>query len=328
MDSSGIPLQVRPNLLGAFKEEALRSGFAAFGGFDLDQAQPELSEHSQKYQKWLEQGLHGEMQYLQRGLDRRKNINLLFPNAKSVVCGLWGYPSHPLPYPKHARYLRGGDYHLVIKERLEKVIERVSRETELSIGYKICVDTSAVLERAIANLCGLGFIGKNTMLIHPTLGSYFLIGVALLDLPLGNTPVIPTPTPSKCGNCTRCLDGCPTSAFVESGKLDSRKCISYLTLEKRSPFTKEENELTFGKTYGFVAGCDICQEVCPFNHKRVVQESHSNAPSAPHLEKPLSELMRESESQYLERVKGTALDRVKFQMAVRNLGLLAKSDSK
>jgi epoxyqueuosine reductase len=166
-----------------------------------------------------------------------------------------------------------------------------------------------VLERTWAVLAGLGWIGKNTLLIHPQLGSYVFIGVVFLSREFG---FLPEPLKDYCGPCTRCLGACPVGALADHD-LDSRKCISYLTLEKRGPF-QEKPEL-----HGYVAGCDLCQEVCPYNTKAVRRTPVAGL--APHLVLDAAKLERETESEYRERIRGTALSRVKFPDFKRNLAV-------
>jgi epoxyqueuosine reductase len=202
---------------------------------------------------------------------------------------------------------------------LNQALERFAVAESLSqLKWKVCVDTSAVLERAWAELTGLGWIGKNTLLIHPRLGSYVFIGVAFLNRSFHRGP---RTQKNLCGNCARCLQGCPTRAFPEPGVLDARACISYLTLEKRGEFNENENQLV--ASTGFVAGCDICQEVCPFNYKpaKAAESPQKTDPSlAQRLPSDWDKLLEETEQAYRERTRGTALARIKptdFQRNVR-----------
>jgi epoxyqueuosine reductase len=269
------------------------------------------------------------MHYLVRGLDRRKNPELVFPDLKSVFCVLLPYRQSPLGHtdpavgPRYARYLDGPDYHDRIQGQLAGVLEAVRALPEYSsLRWKICVDTSAVLERTWAAICGLGWIGKNTLLIHPRWGSRFFIGVAFLDQEVHRAP---SPVSDYCGNCTRCLEACPTGAFPEPHLLDARSCISYWTLEKRG-----ELELTTRQKRAignWVAGCDICQDACPFNLK---PERKLRDPvlenGAANYHATWMQLSEETESAYRNRVSGSALSRVKPEMARRNLEI-ARSNS-
>lgn len=288
---------------------------------ELEQPNSFFRQSVERYRHWVAQGYCGEMQYLVRGLERRSDPRLVFPEVRSVLCVGLRYSSqllgntHPSEGPRYARYLRGGDYHFVIAEKLDRALRSIASE---SLKWKICVDTSAVLERTWGYLCGLGWIGKNSLLIHPKLGSYFLLGVVFLDRATGRKP---EPLSNFCGNCTRCLNGCPTQAFVQPGMVDSKRCISYLTLEKRGEF--ESDELTLAKVGPWVAGCDICQEVCPFNRKVSLSDPLAQQ------EFPLEwkALLDETPEQYQVRIKATAMNRIKPKEFRRNV-LLAFENSK
>jgi epoxyqueuosine reductase len=284
-------------------------------------------DHSAAFARWLEDGNHGSMEYLRRGLERRKDPRLVFPQARSVLAVAYPYRSQPLGSadpsqgPRFARYLEGGDYHDSMKERLTAALSQGSTRLAAIDGkalhFKVCVDTSAVLERTWAWLAGLGWIGKNTVLIHPTWGSYLFLAIAFLDREFGREPA---PLASYCGNCRRCLDGCPTGAFVAERVLDSRKCISALTLEDRGPRPEDE---AFRKRMGtWLAGCDICQEVCPFNLRRSRKDAESAA-SAPILTPGgdnWHELLDlEIAHGYREASRESAIARVKPEMFRRNL---------
>lgn len=289
----------------------LNSGFIAAGCVDYDLAQTHYQEHAKRYDDWISRGFHGAMEYLSRGRDRRLNPKLVFPELQSIIAVLKPYSPHPVGNEsiRYARYLNGEDYHEVLVRDLEKVIQgaRVKNLVPQDFKYKIAVDTSAVLERTWAALTGLGWIGKNTLLIHPQFGSYTFIGVIFTNVKFNREPIL---LKDYCGSCTRCLSACPTQA-LEPHDLNARKCISYLTLEKRGSW---EEKLPTAK---FVAGCDICQEVCPFNTKPVKQMPIDLI--APHLNLDAVFLENETEVEYRARVKGTALSRVKFLDFKRNL---------
>jgi len=302
-------------------EKAEAHGFPIRGGLDIDSAQGDLALHVERYDQWLAQGFDGKMAYLRRGRDRRADPRLVFPKAQSIFCVAAPYRRAPLGDgnggPRYARYIQGRDYHDRILERLERLLQE-ARADHPSLEWKICVDTSAVLERSWATLAGLGWIGKNKTLIHPKHGSYLFIAEALLSAPLGRGP---SPLPNYCGNCTRCLDACPTRAFSSSGALDSRRCISYWTLENRGALEISDEERE--KIGPWVAGCDICQEVCPFNIKpsREAQpEFEIQGESAASVD--WLSLLRETPDQYRERVRDSALNRVKPEQFSRNLAIV------
>jgi epoxyqueuosine reductase len=296
------------------------SGFPVSGAVDYSRAKLIYSSHAERYSSWISSGLQGDMKYLERGLSRRLDPTLVFPELKSVIAVLRPYPPHPVGTEtlRYARYLNGPDYHDTMKDSLESAFQLLRARNALPAGfqYKICVDTSAVLERTWAALCGLGWIGKNTLLIHPVLGSYVFIGVVFTNFEFGKGPVL---LKDYCGNCTRCLGACPTEA-LRSHELDSRKCISYLTLEKRGEW---ETEIP---TAGFVAGCDLCQEACPYNLK-IVKNTPASA-AADHLVTDPDLLLEEDENGYLSRIQGTALGRIKFPDFKRNLRATPRGNRK
>lgn len=268
------------------------------------------------------------MAYIARGRDRRADIKKAFAPTKSVFCVARPYPAAPAgevdPQKgvRYARYLRGRDYHMDMTERLER-IACVGTSAHINLTWKACVDTSAVLERAWAAIAGLGWIGKNAMLIHPQYGSYILLGELLLSEKLGLGPRL---LPDYCGHCTRCLTACPTDAFIGPRNLDSRRCISYWTLEHRGPLELGENDR---KALGnWVAGCDICQEVCPFNFKRARTETElpKNTGDATQISS-WEALAREDEENYNKRVQESALKRVKPSDFRRNVELVIPQSS-
>ena len=298
---------------------ATARGFPAVGIVDLDPvlAHPVYREHLEHYEKWIRAGRHGEMGYLERGAERRRDPRNLMPSAQSLLAVAIPYPrrieddGHS---PRYARYLYGPDYHDWMKGRLDDVVSDL-RAAHPALSAKICVDTSALLERTWAQFAGLGWIGKNTLLIHPKLGSYLFLGFVLFSETAGGEPAL---LPNYCGNCTRCLEQCPTGALVSPGTLDSNRCIAYLTLEKRGPLPATTDTLPFRR---FIAGCDICQEACPYNLKPVKRENDDEGLLAQtaHIETDLEILRHETEEAYRARVKGTALSRVKYPDSRRNL---------
>lgn len=294
-------------------------GLEAFGIVDIDSTlgHPLFQTHYRYYADWIAKGMHGEMKYLERGLERRGNPRLLLPTAQSVLTVLFSYPRQREDdgrSPRYARYLVGDDYHDRLKERLESIARAITDERP-GLEWKVTVDTSAILERTWAMLSGLGWIGKNSLLIHPKLGSYVFIASILFSEKSGLAPQV---LPDYCGNCTRCLQGCPTGALIEPSVLDSRKCIAYWTLEMRGEWKYEEPRKPLKR---WIAGCDECQEVCPFNRKPV-----RDLPDDPELKRltahcvtDLEYLERETEIEYKARVKDTALSRVKYADSRRNL---------
>jgi epoxyqueuosine reductase len=218
------------------------------------------------YQEWLQQGMAGEMHYLERHSDARRNPSAVFGPVRSlVVVGMNYKPADaestgPPPITgKIARYARGIDYHELLWHRLDQLLAWLQELVPGCKGRGV-VDTAPLLERDFARRAGLGWFGKNTMLLNKHLGSYFFLGALLLDIDLAPDPPHDA---QHCGTCTACLDACPTDAFTGPGKLDARRCISYLTIELRTTIP-EDLRAPMGD---WVFGCDICQEVCPWNRK-------------------------------------------------------------
>lgn len=291
------------------------------GAVDWEAAKPSYQEHVARYETWIANGNSHRMEYLVRGQARRRDPTLLYPELKSILAVGLPYSAKPLGFmdpregPRYARYLRGEDYHVRVKDRMEAALAPFQNE----IGHRVFVDTSAVLERAWASITGLGWIGKNTMLIHPQHGSYLLLGIAFLDRELG---MLPSPQADYCGSCTRCLKGCPTGAFPEPRVLDARKCISSWTLETRGELGLSEGDVKAVSPW--IAGCDLCQEVCPFNRKsekRAEEEEVNLESDAPYL-LDWKALDQESEEAYRARTRSLALSRVKPREFRRNLALI------
>lgn len=214
-------------------------------------------ETADAFDSWIEQGYAGEMDYLPRGAAKRRDSRLLVAGAASAIVVGLSYggrePSGPV-----ARYARGDDYHDIMTARLGDLHRWLESEVCRPIGGKAYVDTGPILERDLARRAGLGWFGKNTNLINPRIGSFFFIGVLLVELELVSDAPFDA---DRCGSCTRCLDSCPTDAFSEPRILDATKCISYLTIEAKGAIPTEQRE----KIGGLIYGCDICQDVCPWN---------------------------------------------------------------
>lgn len=243
----------------AIKQRAAALGFTATGIARLDQ-----NPHAAELDRWLAAGHAGTMAYLKRQADKRKDPRKIFPSAKSAVVTVTNYfhgSAHPGAAPRGqrrvAQYAWSSDYHDVLGDRLEKLAAAI-REIVPGSQTRCYVDAGPVPERELAQLAGLGWIGKNMMLINPEIGSFTFIGVVLTDAAL--EPDAPFEA-DRCGTCTRCLDACPTHAFVGPRNLDARACISYLTIEHRGDFTQQER----AQVGDWVFGCDVCQEVCPWN---------------------------------------------------------------
>ena len=213
------------------------------------------------YTSWLAAGHAGEMAYLARA-----DLRALLATAKSLVVVALAYDrADPIPVDallrgRIARYARGEDYHLVMRDKLVLLADRIAKELGRPVASRPCVDSAPVLEREWAERAGIGFVAKNTMLIAPGAGSYIVLGELLLDVELPATAPA-EPAKSRCGQCRSCLDACPTGAFVDAYVLDARRCISYLTIEHHGVIPRELR----ASIGSWVFGCDVCQEVCPYN---------------------------------------------------------------
>ena len=278
----------------------------------------------QRYAQWIEAGYAGEMRYLtdRRGPLREDARNLL-PSARSIICVGKIYNT-PLPYSTRfdaddrawiARYAWGEDYHDVVRRALER-LDTMLRARSDCAAYesRICVDTAPLLERSYARAAGLGWIGKNTCLINQREGSWFFLGELLTSVALEPD----APSPDRCGSCTRCIDACPTDALIPSAgryALDARRCISYFTIELRSAIPEELRALTGANIFG----CDICQDVCPWNRRASRTEDPAFAPRdfAP----PLERLATLSESAFCEMYRNMPVTRARYAGFLRNVAV-------
>jgi epoxyqueuosine reductase len=293
------------------KAQALGLGFDLAGIATLGPAGT-----ADAFEHWLARGLHGGMDYLQRGADLRRDTRRPEPGMRSAVVVALDYGGHQPDGPV-ARYARGDDYHRVMWDKLEELLAWVRAQRGGEVRGRAYVDTGPILERDLARRAGLGWFGKNTMLIHPALGSFFFIGSLFLDLEL--VPDAPF-ADEHCGTCTRCLEACPTHAFVSAGVLDARRCISYLTIELRGEVPEEFHAALGDHLYG----CDVCQDVCPWNVKfaRELAPGSPFAPRAPIGTKDARTLAREllamSPEDYAVAFRNSAVKRAKLTGLQRN----------
>jgi epoxyqueuosine reductase len=266
--------------------------------------------HAAAFERWLDAGYAGDMGYLERGRRDRVDPARLLPGWRSVVAVALNYtPRDDDPaWRGVARYARGRDYHDVIRPRLHALKDVLRTAGGADVRSRASVDTSAVLERSLAASAGLGWVGKNTNLIAPRLGSYFFIGIVLTTAEL----VPDTELPDRCGTCTACLDACPTQAFVAPYVLDARRCVSYLTIEHRG----EIDPSLHRGIGGWLFGCDVCQEVCPWN--RHAPPAADPALAAGEPPGPPEALVAMTEDEFRERFGGSALKRARRTGLVRN----------
>lgn len=293
------------------KAAALELGFDRVG---ITRAEP--SARATYYRDWLAQGYAGTMAYLSRNVAERLDPRLQLAGARSVVCVALNYRREPASAPaatapatrepdeptgRVAQYARGRDYHVVLRDRLRALVERL--RSRLAVAFEACefVDTSALLERELAARAGLGWIGKNTCLLHHELGSYTFLGELVTTLDLEPD----APLPDHCGSCTRCLDACPTQAFPAPYQLDASRCISYLTIEHEGDIAPE-----LQKPIGdWIFGCDVCQDVCPFNARApLATDPQLGEPRIP-ARVPLRPLLHFRSGDYRRLIRGTAARR-------------------
>ncbi len=300
------------------KEKARELGFSVAG---IVGAQPGRSLDA--YLQWLAQEYHGQMGYMARPdrVERRQDLNVILPGVRSLVCVGLDYatlapPPEITDDPARGRisnYAWGVDYHDVMTPRLKELAAWLAAEGGAEVSSRVYVDTGAILEREHAAAAGLGFVGKNTMLIRPRRGSWFFLGELLTTLPLEPDP-LPAAMPG-CGSCRRCLDACPTAAFPQPYVLDARRCISYLTIELKAWIPRELRPLMGNWVYG----CDVCQLVCPFNRfARATAEPSFYPASWDAVMPPLPELLALDEETFIARFAHSPIKRIRRERLVRN----------
>ena len=295
------------------KREAKALGFLSCGiakaGF--------LEEEAPKLEEWLRQGRHGQMKYMENHFDKRLNPTLLVPGAKSVITLLFNYYSEEKQQdasaPKISQYAYGEDYHHVIKQKLRQLLERL-RDNIGAIEGRVFVDSAPVMDKAWAQKAGLGWVGKNTNLIAKRTGSFFFIAEIISDLDLPAD----LPVADHCGSCTACIDACPTDALTAPYEIDGSKCISYATIELKEAIPTHFQ----GKMDGWMFGCDVCQDVCPWNRFARPSEEPAFRPSAELLEMNQRDWEELTEETFRRVFKKSAVKRTKFQGLQRNIRFL------
>ncbi|MFC2129139.1 tRNA epoxyqueuosine(34) reductase QueG, partial [Bacteroidota bacterium] len=262
-------------LSSSIKIEAKKLGF-----FDCGISEVKfLSDDAEALEVYLEKGMNAGMEWLSLNFDKRTNPEKLLKNAKSVISVIYSYNSEDKPKdpaaPKISKYAFGKNYHKVLKDKLYLLLE-VIRKMSVNCNARIFVDSGPVLEKAWARSCGIGWIGKHSLLINPLGGSYFFIGEIITDLVLEYDK----PIEDKCYDCTLCIDSCPTSAITGKRTIDANKCISYLTIELEDKIPASFK----GKLNNWVCGCDICQNICPWNKINVYDTESPFKPNPVMLE--------------------------------------------
>ena len=307
-------------LTSKIKNKATEIGFDLFGV-----SSPTIDyKGSEILDEWLKKDYHATMHWIENRKEERKNIFKYFPEVKSIISLGYNYYTgeNPLNTKKYkiSNYSWGEDYHIIIKKKLYEITKYINDELKLNFKFRVCVDTSPLLEKRIAQRAGLGWIGKHTNLINEDIGSWFFLSEILVDFNLDYNNPFPK---DLCGTCTRCIDECPTDAIFEDYKLDANKCISYLTIEHRDELPKEYK----GKLDDWIYGCDICQQVCPWNIKFSQLKNDDNFKIRKSIESMTNanwDILTESD--YRKIFKKSAVKRTKFHGLKRNI--LANNDNK
>ena len=281
-----------------------------------------LEQEAPRLEDWLKKGMHGEMQYMENHFDKRLDPRLLVDGAKSVISlGLNYYTDNdqqdPLA-PKISRYAYGADYHHVIKDKLKQLLNVINEKIG-EVGGRAFVDSAPVLDRAWAKKAGMGWIGKNGNLINKKVGSFFFLAELIIDLELEYDI---EPTADHCGSCTRCVDACPTDAIIGPYIVDGSRCISYLTIELKNEIPAEFK----GKMDNWMFGCDICQDVCPWNKFSVLHNEPSFTPHSELLGMKQTDWEDITHETFQKVFKNSAVKRTKFDGLKRNIEFLKVRD--
>jgi len=323
-NQSGNGDKARP--LGEKRLQQLKDQIAAWGrslGFQqLGVSDTHLEKHEGHLQEWLNRGFHGEMSYMRRHGTSRSRPAELVPGTVRVISARMDYLPAPvtnatelLKQPERAlisRYALGRDYHKLMRRRLQRLASLIEAEVG-TFGYRVFVDSAPVLEKALAEKAGLGWIGKHSNLLHRQAGSWFFLGEIYTDLPLP----LSVPERNHCGDCTRCMDFCPTGAIVAPYQVDARRCISYLTIELRGAIPVELRPLIGNRIFG----CDDCQLVCPWNRFAKFSGEHDFTPRAGLDAAELVTLFAWTEEDFLRHTEGSAIRRIGYACWLRNIAV-------
>ncbi len=295
------------------KEEAHRLGFSFVGFSKADF----LEEEAPRLEKWLKAKQHGEMSYMENNFDKRLDPRLLVEDSKSVISLLYNYHSDQTQSdptaPKISTYAYGEDYHFVVKHKLKSLLYFIEEKIG-KVNARVFTDSAPVLEKAWAQKAGLGWIGKNANLINKNQGSYFFIAEIILDLDLKYD----SPIQDYCGTCTKCIDACPTGAIIQPYIVDGSKCISYFTIELKEAIPQEVK----GKMDNWMFGCDICQQVCPWNSFSIQHNEPAFNPHPDLLSMTKGDWEDLQEDTFKEFFRKSAVKRTKFEGLKRNINFL------
>ena len=296
------------------KQESKRLGFDYCGVSKADF----LEEEASRLENWLNNSMHGQMSYMQNYFDKRLDPRLLVPEAKSVISLLLNYfPSETqkdVTAPKISKYAYGKDYHTVIKEKLNELLEFI-KENIGDVNGRVFVDSAPVMDKAWAKKSGLGWIGKNSNLINKNSGSFYFIAELIIDLELEADG----PVKDYCGTCTKCIDACPTEAIIAPYIVDGSKCISYFTIELKENIPNEVK----GKMDNWVFGCDVCQDICPWNSFSLPHKTKEMQPNPALLNMSKKDWEEITEEVFKKTFKGSPLQRAGYSGIKRNLVYLS-----
>jgi epoxyqueuosine reductase len=293
-------------------------------GFDLVGIAPTGPSRYRNYlRQWLDDGQAGTMRYLAERFDQRTDPASYFPGAQSAICVAMNYfveldlPAQGDVRGRIARYALGDDYHQVIKDRLHELADWLRAEAPAA-QTRCAVDTAPVMEKELAARAGIGWQGKNTCIINGQIGSWLLLGEVLTTLPLPpDDPAI-----DRCGTCTRCIDACPTGAITEPYRIDARRCISYLTIEHRADDIAPDLRRATGD---WLYGCDVCQDVCPWNRTAPIAQDLSLMPRFASGTLGAPEIMEWGDDEYRQRLRNSAMKRVKLPLLKRNAAIVQEN---
>ena len=296
------------------EKRALELGFLGCGLVPVRK----LGEEEERLRMWLDRGYQGDMSYLERNFEKRLDPSELVPGTKTMVCLAYNYFPRKLQkkeVPKIAKYAYGEDYHRVVKDRCYELLDYI-KTLYPQIKSRIFVDSAPVMERQWAQLAGLGWIGKNSLILRKGTGSFFFLAEIFLDVLIESEIVLQS---DHCGSCTRCIDACPTQAIVQDQVIDANKCISYLNIEKHGDLNNSE----MGMMHGWLFGCDICQDVCPWNR---FSEPHNESRFEPSetINWDIEEWGKLEEQRFDNTFSKSPISRMGFEKAMQLLGQFRK----